>query len=338
MSFRESSSIIYKASPLRLKNAASIFSSYYYSRIKRHPHIKGLPISASIEPTTACNLRCPQCPSGLRSFSRPTGRLDKSLYEHMLDELGPQLWYLTLYFQGEPYLNPDFTNLISLASKRNIFTATSSNAHFLNDENARKTVESGLNKLIISVDGLSQETYEKYRIQGYLAKVEEGLANISRWKKKLNRPDPQVIVQFIVMKHNEHEVPRVRSWAKKFNVDEVQLKTAQIYDHHNGSEFIPGDEKYARYGESENGLYKIKNKLLDHCWRMWHSCVITWDGRVVPCCFDKDAKYVMGDLKEASFSEIWNGDKYNNFRKQLFTDRKAIDICLDCTEGTKVWI
>lgn len=338
MSFRESSAILSRASLLRMQNATSILSSYYYSRMKRHPHIKGLPISASIEPTTACNLRCPQCPSGLRSFSRPTGRLDKSLYEHMLDEMSPQLWYLTLYFQGEPYLNPDFTDLAALAAKRNIFTATSSNAHFLNDDNARKTVESGLNKLIVSVDGLSQETYEKYRIEGYLAKVEEGLENISKWKKKLNKQDPHVIVQFIVMKHNEHEVPRVKGWAKKFAVDEVQLKTAQIYDHQNGSELLPENEEYARYGEQDGGIFQIKNKLFNHCWRMWHSCVITWDGRVVPCCFDKDAKYVMGDLKETGFKEIWNGEKYNNFRKQLFMKRKTIDICQDCTEGTKVWI
>lgn len=338
MGFRESSSIIAKSSPRRLINATSILSSYYYSRMKRSPSIKGFPISASIEPTTACNLRCPQCPSGLRSFTRPTGRLDKKLYEHILNELGPQLWYLTLYFQGEPYLNPDFTNLVELANQRNIFTATSSNAHFLDDENARKTVDSGLDKLIISVDGLSQETYEKYRIEGQLLKVEEGLSNIDKWKRKLKKNHPQVIVQFIVMRHNEHEVPRVKNWARKYNVDKVQLKTAQIYDHENGSELLPENEDFARYGKSNTGIFNIKNKLYDHCWRMWHSCVITWDGRVVPCCFDKDAKYVMGDLKENSFHEIWTGTKYQNFRKQLLNNRKSIDICLDCTEGTKVWI
>ena len=337
MSFNESSSILSKASIKRVKNAGSILSSYYYSRLKRKPAIKGLPISASIEPTTACNLRCPQCPSGLRSFSRPTGKIKRELYEHIIKELGPQLWYLTLYFQGEPYLNPHFTDLVEIANRQNIFTATSSNAHFLNDENARKTVESGLNKLIVSVDGLSQETYEKYRIEGQLDKVEEGLENIYKWKSKLNEFSTQVVVQFIVMKHNEHEVDRVKSWAKKYKVDEVQLKTAQIYDHQKGSELLPENEEYARYSEN-GGIFQIKNKLFNHCWRMWHSCVVTWDGRVVPCCFDKDAKYVMGDLKETSFREIWNGDKYNNFRKQLLNNRKAIDICLDCTEGTKVWI
>ena len=255
----------------------------------------------------------------------------------MLRELGPQLWYLTLYFQGEPYLHPQFTELVRIANEQRIYTATSSNAHFLNDENARKTVESGLNKLIISVDGLTQETYEKYRISGKLAKVEEGLENLSHWKKKLNKRSPHVIVQFIVMRHNEHQVNDVKKWALDHGADELQLKTAQIYDHQNGSEFLPQNENFARYSLS-GAAYKIKNKLLDHCWRMWHSCVLTWDGNVVPCCFDKDAKYVMGNVADTSFNDIWNGHKYNTFRKQLFTRRKSIDICQDCTEGTKVWI
>jgi radical SAM protein with 4Fe4S-binding SPASM domain len=338
MAFKSTANILSYGSPAKMANAVNILSSYYLSRMKRKPVMRGLPISASIEPTTACNLRCPQCPSGLRSFSRPTGKLDVDLYRHMLNELGSQLWYLTLYFQGEPYLNPHFTDLVSLANKKNIYTSTSSNAHFLNDENARKTVESGLDNLIVSVDGLTQETYEKYRISGKLRKVEEGLSNLRKWKQKLNNKSPHVVVQFIIMRHNEHEINKVRQWALMNGADEVQLKTAQIYDHHNGSDFLPENEEFARYGQSDSGTFEIKNKLLDHCWRMWHSCVITWDGNVVPCCFDKDAKYVMGNMADTSFKEIWNGGKYFTFRKQLFTNRKSIDICQDCTEGTKVWI
>ena len=338
MAFKSTAEILSYGSSERLINAVRVLSSYYFSRINRKPLMQGLPITASIEPTTACNLKCPQCPSGLRSFSRPTGKLDIDLYQNMLDQLGSQLWYLTLYFQGEPYLNPQFTDIVALANKKNIYTSTSSNAHFLDDDNARETVESGLNNLIISVDGLSQETYEKYRVSGKLAKVEEGLFNLRKWKVKLKKNSPHVVVQFIIMRHNEHQVENVKQWALKHGADEVQLKTAQIYDHHQGSHLLPQNQEYARYKPSETGTFKIKNKLLDHCWRMWHSCVITWDGNVVPCCFDKDAKYVMGNMAELPFKKIWNGEKYYNFRKQLFTNRKNIDICQDCTEGTKVWI
>jgi radical SAM protein with 4Fe4S-binding SPASM domain len=120
-------------------------------------------------------------------------------------------------------------------------------------------------------------------------------------------------------------------------VDEVKLKTAQIYDFENGSPLIPENPKYSRYRKLENGFYAIKNKLLNQCWKMWHSCVVTWDGRVVPCCFDKDATHQFGNLNQDSFTSIWSGNAYQDFRNKLLKSRSEIDICTNCTEGTKVW-
>ena len=87
-----------------------------------------------------------------------------------------------------------------------------------------------------------------------------------------------------------------------------------------------------------DGTYKIKNKLVNSCWKMWHSCVITWDGLVVPCCFDKDAHYQLGSVKKTTFQDLWNGDKYQKFRASLLKGRSQIEICKNCTEGTKVWV
>ena len=294
-------------------------------------------MAVSIEPTTACNLGCPECPSGLRSFSRATGNLKKEFYEEVIDQLHKDTFYLTFYFQGEPYINKDFLEMVKYASEKNIYTATSTNAHFLDDNNARKTIESGLDRLIISIDGTTQETYESYRKKGSLDKVIEGSQNIIRWKKELKSKTPHVIFQFLVVRPNEHEIDEVRQLGKKLGVDEVRLKTAQVYDYKNGNDLIPTIEKYSRYKKEKDGTYSIKNSLANHCWKLWHSCVITWDGRVIPCCFDKDASYNLGELKKKSFKEIWQGKPYYNFRKQILRGREHIDICKNCTEGTKVW-
>ena len=125
--------------------------------------------------------------------------------------------------------------------------------------------------------------------------------------------------------------------ATELGVDQVVLKTAQIYDFKNGSSLIPEQDQYSRYQKNEKGTYSIKNKLENHCWKMWHSCVITWDGKVVPCCFDKDAQYALGDLTRNSFADIWNGKSYQEFRSTLLRSRSEIEICKNCTEGTKVW-
>ena len=329
--------LLSKLTPRRAHNAARVLGSYYASRLSGRPHHRGMPISLSIEPTTACNLRCPECPSGLRSFTRPTGKLSDALFEKIIDEMQDTLAYLLFYFQGEPFLHPQLLDWVRYASSRGIYTATSTNAHFLTDDVARRTVASGLDRLVISIDGTTQETYQAYRVGGKLEKVVEGTKNVIRWKKALRSRTPHVVFQFLVVRPNEHQISEVQTWAKQLGVDTVGLKTAQIYDYEQGSDLIPTLTKYSRYRQTSEGTYAIKNPLLNHCWKMWHSAVITWDGQVVPCCFDKDAHHRLGDVSERSFAEIWRSAPYQRFRRTLLRSRSKIDICQNCTEGTKVW-
>jgi len=321
----------------RIWNAIKVFSSYQLTKLSKKPIQWGTPISISIEPTTACNLRCPECPSGLRSFTRQTGNLKFDFFRQTITQLSDQLMYVLFYFQGEPYINPQFLDMVTYASQKGIYTMTSTNAHFLNDENARRTVESGLDRLIISIDGTTQETYEQYRKEGELDKVLEGARNIIKWKKELQRSTPHTVFQFLVVKPNEHQIEDVYTLAKDIGIDEVKLKTAQVYDFENGNPLIPQQDKYSRYKKQTDGSYSIKNKLLNHCWKVWHSCVITWDGIIVPCCFDKDAHHRLGDLKTSSFKDIWFGKDFQSFRSLILKGRNEIDICTNCTEGCKVF-
>lgn len=314
-----------------------ITAGYLMSKWFGRPFHFGFPIALSIEPTTSCNLRCPECPSGLRSFTRPTGMLSPELFRKVIDELHEDLFYLIFYFQGEPYLHSSFTELVEYAAGKNIYTATSTNGHYLTETNAEKTVRSGLSRLIISIDGTTQETYENYRIGGSLEKVLEGTRNIIQWKRKLKSSTPYVIFQFLVVRPNEHQVEEVKVLAKNLGVDEVVFKTAQIYDYEKGNDLIPHNERYSRYVQSGDGKWRIKNPLLNHCWKLWHSCVITWDGDVVPCCFDKDSQYRMGNVASATFDSVWKNEKYKIFRSKVLKSRGEIDICRNCTEGTKIW-
>lgn len=316
----------------RIVNTLKIFISYYFSRFSGRIYHAGKPFTVSIEPTTSCNLRCPECPSGLRKFTRDTGMISLELYQEIINQLHKDLFYLILYFQGEPYLHPLFFKMVQYARERKIYTATSTNAHFLTDQLAKKTVESGLDRLIISLDGLDQETYEKYRVGGSLEKVMEGTRNLVKWKKELDKKTPYIILQFIVFRTNEHQVEKVKALARELGVDKLELKTAQVYDYEEGNPLIPENERFSRYKKIPGGNFQINNPLNNHCLRMWRGCVITWDGLVVPCCFDKDAEHRMGDLKKQSFKEIWRGKAYEEFRKRLFTARKGIDICRNCTE------
>jgi radical SAM protein with 4Fe4S-binding SPASM domain len=264
--------------------------------------------------------------------------LKKDFFSETIDQLAKDLTYLVFYFQGEPYLNPDFLNMVQYAASKKIYTATSTNAHYMTDANARRTVESGLDRLIISIDGTTQETYQQYRIGGNLDKVLAGARNIVKWKKELNSRTPFIIFQFLVVRHNEHQIEDVKTLANEIGVDAVWLKTAQVYDYQtdpNG--LIPANNKYSRYKKDKDGNMQFKGNNQKHCWRLWHDPVITWDGAVVPCCFDKDAQHKLGDLKQQSFKELWENGTYKNFRSQVLQSRSNIDICTNCSEGVKVW-
>lgn len=338
MSFSNHIQLVKKLSLQKLTNAFKVWMSYHISKaLKKSSFGLGFPISMAIEPTTSCNLRCPECPSGLRQFTRPIGMLEPTFFKTTIDAVYKELIYLTFYFQGEPYLNPNFLDMVKYASEKGIYTSTSTNAHYLNEEQAIKTVESKLDRLIISIDGTTQETYQQYRIGGTLQKVIDGTKNIIAAKKTLKSKTPHIVFQFLVVKPNEHQLNDVQQLAKELGVDEVIFKTAQVYDFENGNPLIPENIKYSRYKKNADGTYSIKNKLLNQCWRMWSSCVVTWDGVVVPCCFDKDAKHQLGDLKKQTFKELWKSEKYQNFRQSILKSRQEIDICKNCSEGTKVW-
>ena len=336
--FNDTVNLISKLTFKRVWNGIKVLSSYYYSKFSSEPTQWGYPVSISFEPTTSCNLRCPECPSGLRSFSRPTGMLEKDFFQLTIDDIHKELFYLIFYFQGEPYLNPKFLDMVKYATEKKIYTATSTNAHYLNDAAAKKTIESGLDRLIISIDGTSQEVYQQYRVGGKLEKVLEGARNVVRWKKELKSKTPFIIFQFLVVKPNQHQIDEVLKLGKEIGVDQVRYKTAQVYDYENDpNNLIPDISKFSRYKKNTNGTNVAKNKNSNHCWKLWHSNVITFDGLVVPCCFDKDAMHRLGNLKNESFKQIWNNENYKQFRTQLMKSRKNIDICANCSEGISVW-
>lgn len=293
----------------------------------------GKPISISVEPTTSCNLSCPECPSGLKQFTRPIGKISREDFANILTQMGKTLQYITFYFQGEPLLHSQFADFVRLAKQNKISVATSTNAHMLNQQTADELINSGLDRLIISLDGTDAETYVKYRRGGDFNQVVSNIKIMVEARRRRAVQHPFLELQFLVLKHNEHQIEGIKKLGKVIGVDKVTLKTAQVYEFEEGNDFIPELDKYARYKKGEDGIYRIKNKLPNHCFRMWSGCVLTWDTQVVPCCFDKDAEFKFGNIRNRTFSDIWKSEDYQHFRQKILTDRSKIAICRNCSEG-----
>lgn len=325
--------LLRKLTFIKTLNLFKLLLSYLISISIKKPLHWGMPASVGIEPTNNCNLACPECPVGNKSLTRIRENIDINLHHRLINEIGKYLFSILYYFQGEPFLNPQLFEMIKVASTREIYTICSTNGHFLNNENAERVIKSGLDKLIISLDGTSSETYQQYRVNGSFDKVIEGIKTMVNKRIELKSNSPQIVLQFLVLKSNQHQIAEAKRSAKNLGVDKIVFKSAQIYHYKNGSPLIPDIGKYARYKKKADGTYAIKSKLKNRCWRMWINPVITASGQIAVCCFDKNAQFGLGDIKHGSFSKIWHSEKYKNFRLTILNRRKTVDICTNCTEG-----
>ena len=316
----------------RALNVLEILASYNVSRLVRKPVVWGMPVSYSVEPTNHCNLKCPECPSGLGSLTRPLGLMKPAFFKQLVDEISSKGFYLQLFFQGEPYINKNLPEMIRYARERNMYVSVSTNGHFISQKNAGDILDSAPDKIIYSVDGLDEESYQNYRVGGTFAQADEGLRALNEQKRIRKQSKPFVELQFIVMKQNEHLMDKVIEYGKSIGVDKVVLKTMQVSSCENALHFLPVNKKFRRYEVGKNS-FRVKGKIKNQCFALWRTSVITWDGRVVPCCFDKDADFELGKLNGRSFKDIWTSDGYRNFRQKVLNDRQGIGMCSNCTEG-----
>ncbi len=317
----------------RTWNIILLTVSFYLSRLKKKPVVLGLPWAISAEPCGHCNLHCPECPVGAGVTNRKGGVMAPALFSKILNDAGDELMWTNLYFQGEPMLSPHLPQMVYLALQRNIYTCLSTNSQTLEEENIQKLIDSGLSEIIISMDGFSIETYSKYRIGGSLIKVKESVERLIEKRNQSGKITPFVTVQMVVFLHNQNETGVVKKWCKSAGVDRLNLKQAQINRFGNNIIEPSSIKKHSRYIKKHDGSYEMKQKMYNHCPKQWGSLVIAWNGKVVPCCYDKELEYSPGDINNNYLKNIWKGNLMTSFRAKILTGKKDISICNNCPEG-----
>jgi radical SAM protein with 4Fe4S-binding SPASM domain len=320
--------------PTIIWNVTKTAASFALSHALRTPIVWGRPISVMIEPVSRCNYQCPLCPIGARELKRELGAMTLENFVRILNNLGPQVRTLALWNQGEPTINDKLPEMIRLAHDRGIYTMISTNASLLHRRNLiERLIQSGLEEINFSIDGLTQETYQVYRVGGRLDVVIENMRTFRARRDQLGLSKPRLIMQWLPMKHNEHEIPKLRKTASAWGADEVEIKTTQICSDKQANEFLPDAEELRRY-ERRGQRWETKRRY-QSCKRLWFSTMIDWNGTVVPCCFDKDEDFKMGNVLTEDFGKIWRGAAYNRFRKTLLRNGRVAEMCRNCTEGLK---
>ncbi|HPT11466.1 MAG TPA: radical SAM protein [Bacteroidales bacterium] len=313
-------------------NAIYSLSKYGITILSKEPGKTTMPFSISIELTNLCNLHCPCCATGANILKRPHGFMDLPTAEMIAASLGKYSLSANLYFQGEPMLHPDFFEIAERL--RSFHGVISTNGHFLSEENCRRLAVSGLRKIIVSYDGVTPEVYSAYRKGGDLSIVTEGIKCLSEQiKKKKNAPRLELL--FLYGRHNSHELREAGEFAASVNAS-FKIKSMQIPDFSDIEKWIPEENRLSRYVQEGNN-YSQKRTPARGCLRVWTTAVITWDGNIVPCCYDKDASHVFGNIHEKPFDEIWNGETRRTFLSTVIRKRDSNDICKSCPQGLKLF-
>lgn len=317
----------------RLINLAKAAASFVLSTVLKKPIVWGVPPILTIEPTNICNLHCPLCSTGSGEMERPTGMMTLDTFKRLMDVIGNEMIYLLIYFQGEPYMNKRFFDFVRIAKSKNIYVTTSTNGHFFTPATIEATLECGLDSMIVSIDGVTPESYARYRVGGELERVVEGLRHLLAERRRRKSRTPNVAIQFLVMRHNEHEIGRMQELTKAVGADKLLVKSIEVRSLEEARTWLPGNAALSRYDVGQHD-FVAKRSPKESCSWPWFSGLMNWDGTFVPCCFDKHGHYPMGNVEELStFADVWMAGPFQRFRKRLLENRRGIDMCRNCNQS-----
>ncbi len=304
--------------------------------------VRHLPTFLSVEPANFCPLRCPECPVGMAGGRPTTGskpaRLRPEVWREVLQQAARYAHTVQFFFQGEPLLNADLPEMIREAHGRGLYTIVSTNAQSMTEEMADALVASGLRRIIVSMDGLTEATYNAYRVGGNIGKTRTALRLLHEAKVRRHSRHPIVELQCLRLRTNEQEWGMLRRTYRVLGADRLVFKTAQFYDYRQGNPLMPSDLRYARYALSADGTYRPKEPLLRRLWRksspcfrLWAGAVITTGGDILPCCFDKAHEHAYGNILDEGLAVAYHSPKADAFRREVLHRPSLPAICGNCT-------
>lgn len=298
------------------------------------------PKTVIIEPINICQLRCPLCPTGLQKLDASPAAMSLETFKTILSKLS-FVRAIDLHRAGEPFLNPDLLSMIRYASTRKIYVVISSNFSFAKPNDFfDELVASGLERLIISLDGASEETYAKYRIAGDFELVMGNMKKLSAAKAQARSKTPEVVWQYLVNRFNEHEIDAAREMAKELKVI-LDLRPLDMSDNLVDVELDTTIEQRKAQWLGINRQYVCEQYLEDVrypifqgiCSELFTSLAVTAEGKVLPCCGTWSRHSVFGDLLQQSFRDIWFSPQYVNSRLRFFRENfqpETRNVCFQC--------
>ena len=297
----------------------------------------GYPSALMIEPTNTCNLSCVLCPTGAGWLKHPRGQMDVTAFRHLIDEAGPYLYRVAFWNWGEPFLHPAILDMVRYARRWPVWLQICTNGHFFSDPAfAREVITSGLDQLIVSIDGVTEDSIQKYRgPKADLNKILTGVRNLVSARRLVGKAKPQIEVQFLVMRHNQSEIGAAQALTTELGVDRFYCKTLNMrpQDIEQFQHLLPDAAEFCRFEIGADGKWSVKGTPTGICPYIYETTVVLWDGSLLPCCFDGEESIVLGNAFADGLWHAWNSDHYRQFRYRVRHNRTSVPMCVWCPEG-----
>jgi radical SAM protein with 4Fe4S-binding SPASM domain len=297
-----------------------------------------VPNKLTIDIGNICNLRCPLCPTGRGDRSAAKGLMKMGDFETIVNEMAPYLTHLDLHNWGEPLLHPDLVPMIRYAKGRSVPVYMSTNLTMMDRTKAEELMATRLEKVFISCDAASPETYDLYRKGGDFETVINNIRVLVKAREQVGNTYTRLKLLFHVFKHNQHEIEKVQRLAMGLGVELVidRMRTdmgKEILETASESidrdkEWIPELPDYCPFD-----MEKKENRWPTSCRDLWTTAVVNWNGDVFPCCSVYGDQYAFGNALEKGFSAVWNNEKYRSARMEVRRGSgRTRTVCHTCKE------
>lgn len=301
--------------PKRLVNLCVVETE----RLLGRTNLRGKPYMITIDPTNYCNLRCPLCPTGNGMLAQTKAMLTLKDFKRLIDQVSEYAFEISLMNWGEPLLNAQIFEMIRYCHSKRLSVSMSTNLTRLTPDMVDPLLQSGLDYLIVSLDGVSQEAYSHYRVGGDVETVRSNLRQLISRRSELGQQYPEVRWQFIVMKHNEHEMAEAQRLADEIGVDDLSFIPVGL------PITLSSEEKTALAQDwfastPENRQWDPALPPKEHvrggrCPYLYRMMVLNPTGGAQPCCIVYgDSSQDFGNLLKENLIPLWNNEKYLSAR------------------------
>lgn len=309
----------------RIGNYIAAHLAYLYSLLFNRPFLSRAPFAISVEPVRGCNLSCSGCPAG-NTKGTEIKTIDPDLYRKTIDDVSQHTFYLQLWFQGEPLLHPEIDYLIKYSRIKGMFTVIATNGVLMNGSVCETLIGCGLQRIIVSMDVPGDDS--SFSVGGNYQMVKQNIETLAKLKIKHKTSFPLIEAQMVVTSHNENHCETFRKDLRDAGADIIKLKSAWFADLNDPS--LPVPIKNSRYRKNPDGTWSLRKSIRNKCSRIFTTMVVTFNGDVIPCCFDKNCIYVMGNINNEPLLKIWKNIVFRKFRKGILDDREKTGICNNC--------